>query len=107
MKHLYALSFARTRTESRPRDTLGEMTDRGRSRLMFYGGLFAFLIVIYTGAALLQHSNPYGRPYEGATDIAVPVLIGAFVGRKYGMGWGILAGIMIAAITQIGGLPRK
>ena len=69
--------------------------------MLFYGGLATFLILLYGGAIFLQ-SLGRGRPLEAATDIAVPVVIGAFVGRKFGMGRGLLAGVILAALAQIG-----
>ena len=79
---------------------------RSRQRqdnLLFYGGLAIFLVLLYGGAIFLQSVSTGGRPLEGAaTDIAVPVLIGAFVGRKFGMEWGLLAGVILAALAQIG-----
>jgi hypothetical protein len=84
------------------------MTKRNRSRFVFYGGLIAFLLVLYGGALTLALTQgPNGREFEAATDLAVPVLIGAFVGRKFGMGWGIFAAIVIAGVTQVGNLPKK
>ena len=93
--------------ENAKRDRLAFLMLRSRQRqsrqsnLLFYGGLAIFLILLYGGAIFLQSVNTGGRPF-GATDIAVPVLIGAFVGRKFGMGRGLLAGVILAALAQIG-----
>ena len=58
--------------------------------------------MLYGGAALLITPNSNGRQMEAATDIAVPGIIAAFVGRKFGMSWGILAFITIAGIAAVG-----
>jgi hypothetical protein len=80
------------------------MSQSGRSDHLFYGSLAIFLLLVYGGAAFLQSVRASGRPLERAADIAVPVLIGAFVGRKFGIGWGVLAVVTIAAFAQIGSL---
>jgi hypothetical protein len=60
------------------------------------------LILLYGGAAFLQSVNSsVGRPFEAATNIAVAAIIGAFVGRKFGIGWGVLVGVTIAALALI------
>jgi hypothetical protein len=76
----------------------------GPSNHLFYGSLAIFLLLVYGGAAFLGSVHPSGRPLERAADIAVPVLIGAFVGRKWGIGWGVLVVVTIAAFAQIGSL---
>jgi hypothetical protein len=81
---------------------LSARRNKQRENMFFYGGLAVFLILLYGGAAFLQALNSSkGQPFEGASDIAVPVLIGAFVGRKFGIGWGALVGVTIAAFAQI------
>jgi hypothetical protein len=77
--------------------------DKRRNNVFFYGGLAVLLILLYGGAAFLQsvNSTSGGRPFEVATDIAVAGIVGAFVGRKFGMGWGVLAVVTIAALALI------
>ncbi len=71
--------------------------------MFFYDGLAVSLILLYGGAAFLQSVNPIGgRPFEGATNLAVALIIGALVGRKFGIGWGVLAGVTIGALAEIG-----
>ena len=43
-----------------------------------------------------------GRPFEAATNLAVALIIGAFVGRQFGIGWGVLVGVTIGALSEIG-----
>jgi prolipoprotein diacylglyceryltransferase len=57
------------------------VTARNRGRFVFYGGLLAFLILLYGYAEVSQFRNPHGRPFEAATDIALPVLVLAFLVR--------------------------
>jgi len=77
--------------------------NKRRDNVFFYGGLAVSLILLYGGAAFLQALNPDGgRPFEAATNLAVALIIGAFVGRKFGIGWGVLVGITIAAFAEIG-----
>ena len=77
--------------------------NKRRDNVFFYGGLAICIIVLYGGAAFLHSVNPNsGRPFEEATNLAVALIIGAFVGRKFGIGWGVLVGVTIAAFAEIG-----
>ena len=73
-----------------------------RDDVFFYGGLAVLLILLYGGAAVLQSLNSsVTRPFEAATNFAVATIIGAFVGRKFGLNWGVVVGVTIAALALI------
>jgi hypothetical protein len=73
-----------------------------QDHVFFYGGLAVLLIFLYGGAAFLQSVNSsVTRPFEAATNFAVAAVIGAFVGRKFGIGWGMVVGVTIAALALI------
>jgi hypothetical protein len=76
--------------------------EKQRDHVFFYGGLAVLLILLYGGAAFLQSLNSTGgRPFETATNLAVGTIIGAFIGRKFGLPWGLLTGVTIAGLAQI------
>jgi len=76
--------------------------DKRRNNVFFYGGLAVCLILLYGGAAFLRTvDSGGGRTYEGVADIAVPVVIGAFVGRMFGLRWGVITGGTIAIFALI------
>jgi len=59
-----------------------------------------FLELVYGGAAFLRTiDSGGGRTYEGVADIAVPVVIGACVGRIFGLRWGVITGGTIAVFA--------
>ena len=77
--------------------------NKRRDNVFFYGGLAVSLILLYGGAAFLHSVNPnQGRPFEEATNIASALVIGAFVERKVDIGWGVLVGVTICALAEIG-----
>lgn len=74
--------------------------EKRRNNVFFYGGLTVCLILLYGGAAFLRTvDSGGGRTYEGVADIAVPVVIGAFVGRIFGLRWGVITGGTIAVFA--------
>jgi hypothetical protein len=76
--------------------------NKRRDNVLFYGGLAISIVLLYGGAAFLHSVNPnQGRPFEAATNIAVALIVGAFVGRKFGIGRGVLVGVTIAALAEI------